>query len=61
MIVSYMKQATIIQALQSKLKEDMDSPENAHFNDGIVTAIEEVKRQYLLQKLKRKQQQQQTK
>jgi hypothetical protein len=43
-----MKEETIIQALQGKLKEDMETPENVHFNDGIITAIEEVKRQYLL-------------
>jgi hypothetical protein len=48
-----MEEATIISALQGKLKEDMDSPENVHFNDGIITAIKEVKKQYLLQKLKR--------
>jgi len=52
MIVGAMQEETIIQALESKLKEDMDIPENVHFNDGIITAIEEVKRQYLLQKLK---------
>jgi hypothetical protein len=50
-----MKEETIIQALQSKLKEDMEIPENVHFNDGIITAIEEVKKQYLLQKLKQTQ------
>jgi hypothetical protein len=61
MIVTAMKQETLIQALQSKIKEkDMDIPENVHFNDGIITAIEEVKRQYLLQKLQRKQKLRQT-
>jgi hypothetical protein len=61
MIVSAMKEATIIRALQSKIEEkDMDIPENVHFNDGIITAIEEVKKQYLLEKLKRKQQRQET-
>jgi hypothetical protein len=55
-----MKEATIIRTLQSKIKEkDMDIPENVHFNDGIITAIEEVKKQYLLEKLKRKQKRQQ--
>jgi hypothetical protein len=45
--------------LQSKIKEkDMDIPENVHFNEGIITAIEEVKKQYLLEKLKRKQRRQ---
>ena len=55
-----MKEATIIRTLQSKIKEkDMDIPETVHFNDGIITAIEEVKKQYLLEKLKRKQKRQQ--
>jgi hypothetical protein len=43
MIYLPMKEETIIQALQSKLKEDMETPENVHFNDGIITAIEEVR------------------
>jgi hypothetical protein len=56
MIGLSMKQATLISALQSKIKEtDMDIPETVHFNDGMITAIEEVKRQYLLEQLKRKQ------
>jgi hypothetical protein len=51
-----MKQKTLICALQSKIKEkDMEIPENVHFNDGIITAIEEVRKQYLLEQLKRKQ------
>jgi hypothetical protein len=55
MIYVPMKQETLITALQSKIKEtDMDIPENVHFNDGMITAIEEVKRQYLLEKLARK-------
>jgi hypothetical protein len=54
-----MDEETIIRALQGKLKEDMDIPENVHFNDGMITAIEEVKKQYLLEKLKRKQKRQQ--
>jgi hypothetical protein len=54
-----MKQAILISALQSKIKEtDMDIPETVHFNDGIITAIEEVKKQYLLEKLERKQKRQ---
>jgi hypothetical protein len=61
MIAFTMQEVTIISALQGKLKEDMDNPENVHFNDGMITAIEEVKRQYLLQKLQRKQKRQQTK
>ena len=48
-----MKEDTIIRALQSKIKEDMDIPENVHYNAGIIDAIEEVKRQYLLQKPKK--------
>ena len=60
MICIRMKAKTIITALQSKIKEkDMDIPENVHFNDGIITAIEEVKKQYLLERLKRKQKRQQ--
>jgi hypothetical protein len=35
MIGSPMKEETIISALQSKLKEDMDTPENVHYNAGI--------------------------
>jgi hypothetical protein len=59
MIGVAMKQETLISALQSKIKaKDMDIPETVHFNDGIITAIEEVKKQYLLEKLKRKQKQQ---
>jgi hypothetical protein len=61
MIYVPMKQERLITALQSKIKEtDMDIPENVHFNDGMITAIEEVKRQYLLEKLERKQKRQQT-
>jgi hypothetical protein len=60
MIGMTMKQETIISALQNKIKEkDVDIPETVHFNDGIITAIEEVKKQYLLEKLKRKQKRQQ--
>jgi hypothetical protein len=47
-----MQEETIIQALQRKLKEDMETPEQVHYNAGIIDAIEEVKKQYLLQKLK---------
>jgi hypothetical protein len=50
MIERIMQEETIIQALQRKLKEDMDTPEEVYFNEGIIAAIEEVKRQYLLQK-----------
>jgi hypothetical protein len=61
MIGMAMKQETIITALQSKIKEtDMDIPENVHFNDGIITAIEAVKFQYSLEQRKRKQKRQQT-
>jgi hypothetical protein len=41
-------QATLITALQSKLREDMETKENVHYNEGIIDAIEEVKKQYLL-------------
>ena len=47
-----MEEETIIRALQGKLKEDMDTPENVHYNAGIIDTIEEVKKQYLLQTLK---------
>jgi hypothetical protein len=50
-----MDEETIIRALQSKLKEDMDTPEDVHYNEGIIDAIVEVKKQYLLQKLKKTQ------
>jgi hypothetical protein len=50
MIYLPMKEEMIISALQSKIKEkDMDIPETVHFNDGMITAIEEVKRQYRLE------------
>ena len=44
-----MDQAILISALQNKLREDMDTPENVHYNEGIIDAIEEVKRQYRLE------------
>jgi hypothetical protein len=47
-----MEEQTIIQALQGKLKEDMDTPEDVHYNEGIIDAIEEVKKQYLLHRKK---------
>jgi hypothetical protein len=50
-----MDEETIIRALQSKLKEDMDTPENVHYNAGIIDAIEDVKKQYLLHKPKKTQ------
>jgi hypothetical protein len=53
MIYLPMNEETIILALQKKLKEDMDIPENVHFNDGMITAIEEVKKQYLLEEQKK--------
>jgi hypothetical protein len=55
MIYLPMKEETIILALQNKLKEDMDIPENVHYNEGIIDAIEEVKKQYLLHKLQQTQ------
>ena len=48
-----MEEETIIRALQGKLKEDMDTPENVHYNAGIIDTIEEVKKQYLLQTQKK--------
>jgi hypothetical protein len=50
-----MDEETIIRALQSKLKEDMDTPENVHYNAGIIDAIEDVKKQYLLHNPKKTQ------
>jgi hypothetical protein len=50
-----MDEETMIRALQSKLRENMDTPENVHYNEGIIDAIEEVKKQYLLQKPKKTQ------
>ena len=44
-----MDQATLIIALQGKLRETMESPEDVHYNEGIIAAIEEVKRQYRLE------------
>jgi hypothetical protein len=55
MIYLSMKEETIIHALQSKFKEDMETPENVHYNEGIIDAIEEVKKQYRLQKLQQTQ------
>jgi hypothetical protein len=58
MIYLPMKEEMIISALQSKIKEkDMDIPETVHFNDGMITAIEEVKRQYRLEQIERKRKQ----
>jgi hypothetical protein len=47
-----MNKDTLTTALQSKLREDMTLPENVHYNEGIIDAIEEVEKQYLLEKLK---------
>jgi hypothetical protein len=49
---STMDQATLITALQSKLREDMQTKENVHYNEGIIDAIEEVKKQYALEQAK---------
>ena len=35
---------TLIQALQSKLREDMESPENVQYSEGIIDAIEVVEK-----------------
>jgi hypothetical protein len=47
-----MDKDTLILALQKKLREDMDIPENVQYNEGITDAIEEVEKQYRRQKLK---------
>ena len=47
-----MDKDTLILALQMKLKEDMDIPENVQYNEGIIDAIEVVENQYLLQNRK---------
>ncbi len=44
-----MDQVTLITALQNKLREDMETKENVHYNEGIIDAIEEVKKQYVLE------------
>ena len=49
---STMDQATLITALQSKLREDMQTKENVHYNEGIIDAIEEVRKQYALEQAK---------
>ena len=54
MIVFTMQEETIISALQSKLKEDMDIPENVHYNEGIIDAIAEVEKQFQLQTVKQR-------
>jgi predicted house-cleaning noncanonical NTP pyrophosphatase (MazG superfamily) len=43
---------TLIQALQSKLREDMESPENVQYNEGIIDAIEVVEKLAALYKPK---------
>ena len=49
MIYLSKKQGTIVQALQSKLREDMETTENVHYNVGIIAAIEEIEKQYSLE------------
>jgi hypothetical protein len=49
---SAMDQATLITALQSKLREDMETKENVHYNEGIIDAIEVVEKQYALEQAK---------
>ena len=46
---SHMDQATLITALQGKLREDMETMENVHYNEGIIAAIEEIEKQYSLE------------
>jgi predicted house-cleaning noncanonical NTP pyrophosphatase (MazG superfamily) len=43
---------TLIQALHSKLREDMESPENVQYNEGIIDAIEVVEKLAALYKPK---------
>jgi hypothetical protein len=52
MIVFTMQEETIISALQSKLREDMETKENVHYNEGIIDAIEVVEKQYALEQAK---------
>ena len=47
-----MDKDTLILALQMKLKEDMDIPENVQYNEGIIDAIAVGENQYQRQKLK---------
>jgi hypothetical protein len=48
-----MNNDTLILVLQKKIKEDMEIPENVHYNEGIIDAIEEVKKQDLLEAQKK--------
>jgi hypothetical protein len=48
-----MDKDSLILALQKKIKEDMEIPENVHYNEGIIDAIEEVKKQDLLEAQKK--------
>jgi hypothetical protein len=43
-----MDKDTLIQALQSKLREHMENPENVQYNEGIIDAIEVVEKLYRL-------------
>ncbi len=47
-----MDKDTLILALQQKLREDMIIPENVHYNEGIIDAIEVVENQYRLRQVK---------
>jgi hypothetical protein len=49
---STMDKDILIQALQSKLREDMDTPANVHYNEGIIDAIEVVEKYYASNKPK---------
>jgi hypothetical protein len=42
-----MDQDAVILALQQKLREDMDTPENVHYNEGIIDAIAEIEKHSL--------------
>jgi hypothetical protein len=48
-----MDKETLILALQQKLKEDMDTPENVHYNEGIIDAIQVIEKHFLQHKHKK--------
>jgi len=47
-----MDKDTLILALQKKLREDMDTPDNVNYNEGIIDAIAEIEKHCLPQKHK---------
>jgi hypothetical protein len=48
-----MDKETVMQVLRQKLKEDMDLPENVHYNEGIIDAIQEIEKLDALHKLQK--------